>query len=381
MDDLRSLDTLTIEEYMYRSSVLMAGLSTTVQGESAYVSLVRDSNKIPLVMQAIEQNDRQAEALLGVKLTLIQNVLVIHAPAYKGVILSRFAKTQQPYGSFDIAQKILAELSKYERLHPSVFIQLLTPAKIFIDSTDMPHFQFWIDDLQLFESEDAKALNTLRNQRLSRLMLAAFSDDFVPKQVEAFASEIENGTYQTMLELLEGLTFYRNAYYDSDSERHGERIIKMVWKKIQRHMLLIALIVIGLAYGYYWFFYSPTSADDTVLKSRIGDVQFILQPDTPGTEKEPDTYLLDFEDPPNITQGTQDSAPNEIEVPQTTLNEKTESLVISPGDTLFSICEQYYGDGNYYADLAAYNNISNPDLIPIGIRLNIPPLSVLQASD
>jgi nucleoid-associated protein YgaU len=380
MDDLRSLDTLTIEEYMYRSSVLLAGLSNTAQGDSAYVSLVRDSSKIPLVMQAIEQNDRQAQSLLGVKLTLLQNVLVIHAPAYSGVTLSRFAKTLQPYGSFDIAQKILAELSKYEVLHPSVFIQLLTPAKIYIDSRDMPHFQFWIDELQLFETLDSTALIDLRNQRLAELMLSAFSDDFVPKQIQDFALAIENGAYESMLDLLEGLSAYRNAYYDSDSERRGEHIIKLVWKKLQRHMLLIALIVIGLAYGYYWFFYSATSVNDTVLKSRIGDVQFILQPDVPGTMKEPDTYLLDFQTPPETIQVEQDSSPIQRNEVQDTHNEKTESVLISPGDTLYSICEQYYGDGNYYVDLAAYNNISNPDIIPIGIRLNIPPLDMLLES-
>ena len=52
-------------------------------------------------------------------------------------------------------------------------------------------------------------------------------------------------------------------------------------------------------------------------------------------------------------------------------NEKKTHTVVA-GDTLFNIAEQYLGDGNRYTELAAANNIANPDHIEVGQVITIP---------
>ncbi len=42
------------------------------------------------------------------------------------------------------------------------------------------------------------------------------------------------------------------------------------------------------------------------------------------------------------------------------------------GDCLWDIAKKYYNDGNKYIDIANYNNISNPNLISVGQKINIP---------
>lgn len=45
---------------------------------------------------------------------------------------------------------------------------------------------------------------------------------------------------------------------------------------------------------------------------------------------------------------------------------------VAPGETLWAIAEQYYGDGNRYQEIAAASGIDNPDLINAGQVLTIP---------
>ncbi len=48
------------------------------------------------------------------------------------------------------------------------------------------------------------------------------------------------------------------------------------------------------------------------------------------------------------------------------------SYTVKEGDTLWSISERYYKSGYNWVDVAKANNLSNPDLIAAGNKLNIP---------
>jgi len=45
--------------------------------------------------------------------------------------------------------------------------------------------------------------------------------------------------------------------------------------------------------------------------------------------------------------------------------------IVTSGETLWSICRKYYGDGTLYASLASYNSIKNANLIRVGQRITI----------
>ena len=51
---------------------------------------------------------------------------------------------------------------------------------------------------------------------------------------------------------------------------------------------------------------------------------------------------------------------------------KPKTYTVIEGDTLWHIAKKYLGDGNRYGEIAALNNISNPDRIYVGQVLNIP---------
>lgn len=52
--------------------------------------------------------------------------------------------------------------------------------------------------------------------------------------------------------------------------------------------------------------------------------------------------------------------------------QKPKTYTVIEGDTLWHIAKKYLGDGNRYKEIAALNNISNPDRINVGQVLNIP---------
>ena len=382
MEQNTALDQLTIEEYVHQSSVLSAGLSRTVEDQNAYISMIRDPKSIPFIMQSIEKDNQAASKILSLKLSLIHNVLVVYAPAFTGTSLESYAQTLQPYGTFNVIEKLIANLSQFETLDFPIFAQLLHPEKYVIDSNDMPHIQFWIDDLMVFKA-DLNSSTNLRQEvdlKIANLVRSAFSTDFVPKQLSFFADKIEKGTYHSCLEILHALQDARKEYYDSDSERRGEVLIKALWAKMQKRMLLIVLVLIALVYGLYWFYFSKPVVSTTVYKTRIGDVAFVIENDAGKQELESSTYVLMF---PEETPQTIETNTTQETVVEEPVNQPapSQTLVIGPGQNLFRICLEYYGDGNYYSALARYNNIQNPDLIPVGLSLEIPPLEILLESE
>jgi nucleoid-associated protein YgaU len=54
------------------------------------------------------------------------------------------------------------------------------------------------------------------------------------------------------------------------------------------------------------------------------------------------------------------------------VNIPDEWYVVQAGDTLSGIAQQFYGDASKYKDIARANNISDPDLIKVGQKLQIP---------
>lgn len=378
MEQQVTFDNLTIEEYVHSSRVLSAGLSRNGPDESAYISMIRDISSIPLIMMSLEKDNRAAITALELNVSLIQNVLVVYTPAHLGTPLVNYANTLQPYGTFDLIEKIIADLAQYEHLDLPIFAQLLSADKYIIDSNDMPHVQFWIDDLTIFNETSSEDLGNVKNEKISQLLDSAFSVDFTPKQLIQLSEDVQNGRYKSCLEILDALSLARQAYYDSDSERKGEVIIRSVWKRMQKSMLIIVILLLALIYGLYWFFYSRTEVSTTVYKVRIGDVAFVAEPETGQNTIESSTYILMFPEEPK--EPVPNEAQPQSDTTQPDASQKSENIIIRPGQNLFRISFEYYGDGNYYRQLAEYNGIPNPDLIPVGLSLEIPPLEVLLES-
>ncbi len=114
-----------------------------------------------------------------------------------------------------------------------------------------------------------------------------------------------------------------------------------------------------------------SAVSTTVYKTRIGDVAFVAEPETGKKDISSETYILMFpEEPPTLQPETKTTEPI---VEDSNQPIASDNIIIRPGDNLFRIALEYYGDGNYYSQLAAYNNIQNPNLIPVGLSLEIPP--------
>lgn len=51
--------------------------------------------------------------------------------------------------------------------------------------------------------------------------------------------------------------------------------------------------------------------------------------------------------------------------------------VMQPGDTLFELAKQRYGDGSYWTALKWYNGVGNVYTIPVGTPINFPDKATL----
>lgn len=378
MGQTMAFDQLTIEEYVHHSKALSAGLCRNGPDPMAYVTLVRDHKKIPLIMQSLEKHNNRTLSPLKIQVALVENGLTLYAPVHGGRPLSIYSENIQPYGTFDLIERLIAGLCQFESLDYALFIQLLLPEKYIVDSNDMPRPLFYIHDTQVFTQDTTLRNEAVLYEMMYNLITACFAKDYVPKQLQAYANKVKAGHYKTCLEALEGLRQARTAYYNADSERKGEKFVRALWSFIQSHALVISLLLLVSVYGLYWFFYTQPSLSDTVYKARIGDVIFVSEAEESQSDIDSETYVLMFpeEVEPQVVP-TEEESPSNTQEDETQDFDESENIIIQPGDNLFRISLDYYGDGNYYSQLAEYNNISNPDLIPIGLSLEIPPLDRL----
>jgi nucleoid-associated protein YgaU len=66
---------------------------------------------------------------------------------------------------------------------------------------------------------------------------------------------------------------------------------------------------------------------------------------------------------------------NQVSMPKGSPPDRNDRHVIRPGDTLFSIAQQRYGDGEqFYAIYQANRDVlKSPDNLPSGVTLRLPP--------
>lgn len=50
----------------------------------------------------------------------------------------------------------------------------------------------------------------------------------------------------------------------------------------------------------------------------------------------------------------------------------SQQYTVKPGDTLYVIAEQFYGDGNQWQKIAQANNIQDPSQLQAGTMITIP---------
>lgn len=79
---------------------------------------------------------------------------------------------------------------------------------------------------------------------------------------------------------------------------------------------------------------------------------------------------INFADLRNQLQNqlNQEQKPN----PSSTNNEQNKTYVVKEGDTLWSIAENKYKDGEKWVEISVINNLSNPDNIIVGTKLTLP---------
>jgi nucleoid-associated protein YgaU len=87
-----------------------------------------------------------------------------------------------------------------------------------------------------------------------------------------------------------------------------------------------------------------------------------LAQNTPGVGK---VDASDLEIHEGVKEKVKAAAPGYVNIPD-------EYYTVQAGDTLSAIAAKFYGDEGKYKDIAHANNISNPDAIQVGQKLQIP---------
>ena len=108
------------------------------------------------------------------------------------------------------------------------------------------------------------------------------------------------------------------------------------------------------------------SVEDTTNKWAAGDHESIILP----------LSLLEYRSYGASTlkiPAATGAAPKAGQPPRPSDKAQSSAHTVSSGDTLWAIAQKHLGDGSRYPEIAALNNIANPNLIYPGTTLKLPP--------
>ena len=113
---------------------------------------------------------------------------------------------------------------------------------------------------------------------------------------------------------------------------------------------------------------SVAQADKPYVKNQIGTIRY----HDPYSEKAIETETISVYVPQMATP------PTSVEPQEKLINEYT-IYVVPPGDYLYKISKDVYGDEKFAMTLALFNGLENPDFLPVNYPLKLPPIEQIES--
>ncbi|RQD71042.1 MAG: LysM peptidoglycan-binding domain-containing protein [Tindallia sp. MSAO_Bac2] len=168
----------------------------------------------------------------------------------------------------------------------------------------------------------------------------------------------------------------RRSFLYSREKKEGRRSRKA--RKIQRLAISLALILVVFFVGVFGIsrILTRPPADPDLLGEEEVTHEENGDTDTPGDADEEwtDELTEDPSDPDEMpdTVPTEDPVSEEEVSDPPAADDPPDQYTVQSGDTLYSISQRMYGDGNRYPEIMEANNITDPASLRVGQVLQIP---------
>ena len=261
-----------------------------------------------------------------------------------------------------LLEKILMKLNRRYNFPVSALTCISNPENICIDKDNKIHIKY--DFSALFENSSDKINSVYKNIRnIIYTMLQAEADVKYNKALHVVLDKCNNGLYASIPELTVDL---KKAEKSSKSTtlwsyiKYRISLRQSIISKVAKYATASA-VVGGLLYLGYSKLFQNTASSAVAPVVAIGEVSY-----NGDSEDESDKEVSTDKE-----SKTKEKAKSEISL-SPGLDIEYEDYIVQYGDTVSSICEQYYKDSSLETAVATFNDISVNEKLVAGSILKLP---------
>lgn len=265
-----------------------------------------------------------------------------------------------------ILESILIYIDKIYRFPRAVLGCLTEVQNIKVDDEKNVHFNYDLRNMDKYEDETDRSNLIFENiSNIITTVLEAEAQAGFNKQLHIVIDKCKNGVYGSIPELVIEL---KKAEQISKTSSWGSYIkyqISLRKDKIAKlsKITTMAMIVLGLGYLVYSKLNEGQQVGSAPILVSIGGVNYT------GDKEDESDKIVSSENIDNQT-GDKDNTANIVL--SEGLDMQYEDYIVQHGDTISSICMDYYKDSKYITAVASFNGLEVSEKLTAGTILKLP---------
>ncbi|MBF4692048.1 hypothetical protein [Fusibacter ferrireducens] len=263
----------------------------------------------------------------------------------------------------DFILKLLAKLSLDTTLPNFIKYTLINSDNLRVDKNKNVHFNVTLDLLNPDSFDQFKSV-----QKKIATLVEGLTEDH--DELNVFIMNCEAGLYKDYVSMLADYKVFLSAINEHREPWIYEKLLVIVlWIKSHfRILVYFSFLLIIMIYGMTLFSRTTAEHNKPYVKKAIGIVHY----------NDPYSEVVEETETISVYVPVIDTPPVSVE-PQKKMHNAYTIYIVPPGDYLYKIALETYGNEKYAYTLANYNGLENPDFLPINYPLKLPSPDQIEA--
>lgn len=256
----------------------------------------------------------------------------------------------------DFILKLLAKLSLDSSLPNFIKYTLIKFDNLRVDKNKNVHFNVTLDLLNPDSFDQFKSV-----QKKVAALIETLTEDH--DELNTFIMNCEAGLYKDYVSMLADYKYFLGAINEHKEPWFYEKLLGIVlWIKNHfRILVYLSLLLILVVYGMTLFSRSTAESNKPYVKDLIGIVHY----------NDPYSEIVEPVETVSVYVPEMNTPPSSVEPQEKMLNNYT-IYIVPPGDYLYKIALETYGNEKYAYTLAIFNGLEDPNYLPVNYPLKLP---------
>ncbi len=261
-----------------------------------------------------------------------------------------------------ILKEILLKLDSLSNMPISALACITDISNICIDKNNSITILYNLNNI--FENQSADMQDIFKN--ISIIIETTLQNELKEKYTKALklvVKNCKNNVYKSIPQLIVELEKSENDFDNTNIFSKIKKYMSQNKGKLKKYYKIggLAAVIIFVLFIYNLLFLKGNHIVNGSTKATVGNIEYLLE--SMPTDVGIDPHMIEFSRPSSSTS-IDLTLPEGIEL-------SSEDYIVQNGDTLQSICENYYGSKDFVSAVRSFNNIEEENL-SVGMVILLP---------